>query len=119
MKFRGYVGYAVVEDKGYGVYVDTVVEKPYRGDVLRAVSRWAPSVDGINDNLTMSNQISIIADAFAYANFSHIKYVRWGDQCWKVESVDPTKRPRLILTLGGAYFGEKENPLPNAGGNNG
>lgn len=59
----------------------------------------------INDNITLNNSISIIADAYAYENFFAIQYVKVMGTAWKVTSVE-VQRPRLILTLGGVWNGE-------------
>lgn len=101
MRYSGNIGFAIPIDKGYGVIEDSYIEKNYIGDVLRTSNRWVRGT-GINDNLTTSNQISIIADEFMNANFQHIKYADWMGTKWKVESIEP-KFPRLILQLGGYY----------------
>lgn len=104
-KFFGKVGYCVTTEDPVdsGIYVDKVTERNYYGDVLKNNSRWQDS-GYRNDNLTLSNRISILADAYAYQNFSVIKYVEWMGVLWKVESIE-VERPRLILTLGGEYNG--------------
>ena len=58
----------------------------------------------VNDNVVISNQISIIADPFAMSNFHNIKYVEYMGTRWKITSVD-VQYPRLLLTLGGVYNG--------------
>jgi hypothetical protein len=58
----------------------------------------------LNDNITVSNSISIIADPFANQNFHAMRYVNWMGANWKVTNVD-VQRPRLILTIGGVYNG--------------
>lgn len=104
-KFYGKVGYCVTTEDpvGSGIVKDVVTERKYYGDVLRNSTRWQSS-DSINDNLTVSNRISILADAYAYQNFSLIKYVEWMGVLWKVDSIE-VERPRLILSLGGEYNG--------------
>lgn len=101
-KFFGKVGYSseMVEIRP-GVYSDEIVEMPYKGDVLKRSSRWQTS-ENVNDNLVMPQRISILADAYAYQNFSRIKYVVWMGVKWKVTEIEP-QRPRLILTIGGEY----------------
>lgn len=116
MKFRGKIGYVETVDKGYGVNEYEVTEVVYRGDVLRAMTRWNRG-DGLLDNLTVSNQISVIADKYAYEHFQYIKYVIWEGVAWRVDSVDPSKRPRIILTLGGVYNGPQEEPVSDPGSN--
>lgn len=104
-KFYGKVGYCVTTEDpvGSGVWRDVVTERNYYGDVLKNSTRWSQS-DNLNDNLKINNRISILADAYAYQNFSLIKYVEWMGVLWKVETVE-VERPRLILSLGGEYNG--------------
>lgn len=104
-KFYGKVGYAETTEtfEGSGIWTNQIVEKMYYGDVLTNHSKWQSS-SNINDNLTISNKISIIADAYAYKNFSLIKYVEWMGVKWKVESIE-VQRPRLILSIGGEFNG--------------
>ena len=103
-KFYGPIGYAISSEIRPGVWKDTVTEKPYPGDVIRNTSKWTTTSDSTNDDLNVSNQISIIADPFAYQNFHCIKYVEFMGAKWKVTSVD-VQHPRLLLTLGGVYNG--------------
>lgn len=107
-KFYGVVGYveAVESETSPGVWADVATEKNYRGDVIRDTRRWEIG-KSLNDNLVISNQISIVADAFAIQNFSTMRYVKWMGVAWKITTVE-VQRPRLILTLGGVYNGPKD-----------
>lgn len=104
-KFYGKIGYAItVEDPpNSGVWIDSIVEKHYYGDAQRYISNWENS-GNVNDDLNINHKISIVADAFAYQNFSSIKYVEWMGVLWKVKSIE-VERPRLILSIGGEYNG--------------
>lgn len=104
-KYFGRVGYAFSMESEPGVYIDQIVERNYFGDVLRMNSKWESSSE-LNDNLNINNEISIVADAFAFTNFSQIKYVEFMGALWKVTSIR-VERPRLILTVGGVYNGEQ------------
>ena len=103
-RFFGAVGYNVTEETRPGVWVNTITEHNHYGETFRNISRWTAG-DSLNDNLTMDNQISILADEFAYSNYRSIKYVEFMGVRWKVQTVE-VKRPRLILTLGGEYNGQ-------------
>lgn len=102
-KFYGVIGYAVTEMTERGIYEERIVETEYIGDVLRNTRRLR---DGskINDDITISNQISIIADPYASNNFHAMRYVEFMGAKWKVSEVE-VQYPRLILTLGGLYNG--------------
>ena len=103
MKFYGAIGYGVTADQGNGVWTEQITERVYRGDVTRNTKR-SEQGQSINDNITLSNTVSIVADAYAYENFANIKYVTWMGTKWTVSSVE-IQRPRLMLTLGGVYNG--------------
>lgn len=103
-KFYGAVGY--VEDRvtGLDIHTNVPVEMMYRGDIEKN-GRRLENGTSVNDNVTISNTISIVADAYAYEHMHTMRYVKWMGVAWKITSVD-VKRPRLILTLGGVYNGE-------------
>ena len=100
-KFFGKVGYVNSVKTSPGVVEEQFIVREYYGDELKWGSRWKTG-DKINDDVTITNQISIVADPFAYENFSKIRWVEWMDVLWKVESVQ-IERPRLVLSLGGVY----------------
>lgn len=102
-KFFGKVGFGMTQETSPGVWVDKITERNYRGDITKMVRRLEGS-EYLNDNLTVSNTISILADAFANENFFAIRYVQWAGARWKVSNVE-VQRPRLILTLGEVYNG--------------
>ena len=99
----GPIGYITQKEISPGVWDEVVVEKSYRGDITRNNRRWEAS-EYKNDNLTISNYLSIIADPFLYENSSTIRYVLWLGVRWKVINIE-IERPRLILTLGEVYNG--------------
>ena len=101
MKFYGDIGYAEQVETAPGVWQEQITTRKYSGDVIR-VSSKTQSGSNLNDNLTVDNKISIVADPFAYANFSSMRYVDWMGALWKINSVEP-QRPRLILSIGGVY----------------
>jgi hypothetical protein len=105
MKFFGPVGYGESSETlpGSGVHEDVITEVPYRGDVHRE-SRGLQPTDKVNDDLSVNNSISIVADEKANRHFHLIKYVMWQGVRWKVTTVE-VKPPRLLLTLGGVYNG--------------
>jgi len=103
MRYFGKVGYAIPEETGLDIIEDTIVERSYYGDVLKNNRRWEKG-EGVNDNLNVSNKISIIADPYAYEHSYAIKYAEWMGAKWKVTDLE-IDRPRLILTLGGVWNG--------------
>lgn len=105
-KFYGIIGFTETKETSPDVWTDQIVERPYRGDVLRNIRRWEAS-DQVNDNLNVQNQISIVYDAYAAQNFFAMKYIIWMGTAWKITSVE-VKPPRLLLTIGGVYNGERQ-----------
>jgi hypothetical protein len=104
-RFFGVVGYgdSVESPDESGVWVDTVIEYSYFGDVIRNY-RKLNGVETLNDDISVSNSISIVADEYAIDHFFKIKYVEWMGVLWTVSTVE-VRSPRLILNLGSVYNG--------------
>lgn len=100
-KFAGKIGFAVTEETKPGVWTERMVEHRYYGDLTRNTRRLQSS-GNLNDNVTISNQISIVADPFAKENFHAMRYVELYGAKWKITSVE-VQYPRLILELGDVY----------------
>ena len=104
-KFFGPIGFVenIEDPPGSGVWIDVATEKNYRGEVTKNYKKWE-SNQYLNDNLNISNVVSIVADPYASNNVSSIKYLKWLGSYWTITSVE-VQYPRLILTLGGVYNG--------------
>lgn len=87
-----------------GVWDEVIVERPYFGDVIRNTRRLQ-SGEHLNDNVTVTNEISIVSDPYALQNFHAMRYIAWMGTNWKVTSVE-VQYPRLILNIGDEYHGE-------------
>lgn len=103
-KYYGVIGYATIVETSPGVHEETITERCYYGDILDC-NRRLEKGEVLNDNIQLRNQVSIVADAFAYNNFMDIKYIVVMGKKWKVSDVS-IQSPRLILTLGGLYNGD-------------
>ena len=104
-RFHGEIGFGEMQDIGMGINQDNIVRaKQYKGDVLKALRHTQNGNDQLNDDITMTNRISIVADQYANNNFLSIRYVVYMGVKWKVTSVESLP-PRLIVTLGGVYNG--------------
>jgi hypothetical protein len=116
-KFYGEIGYAEAieildeSDEGTGVWIDVITERNYFGDVLKNTRRLEAG-EGLNDNLTINNTISIVTDPFASQHFHAMRYVKWMGSLWTITNVE-VQRPRLILTIGGVYNGPTPIPPPD------
>ena len=87
-----------------GIWEEQVVERPYSGDLVRNSGRFQSS-GGVNDDIVMSNNISIVADPYANENFQYMKYVEFMGTKWNITNVD-IQYPRISLTTGGVYNGK-------------
>jgi hypothetical protein len=111
-KFFGKIGYAVSKDVRPGVWDGEITEREYFGDLIRNTSRYQTS-DKLNDDINISNEISIVADPFAYQNFHAMRYVEFMGEKWKISSVE-VQYPRLILTVGGSVKESRGQPINGA-----
>lgn len=103
-RFYGEVGFAQVNvETAPGVWEDVVIERKYFGDVLRN-SRRLDGGDQVNNDISVGNSISIVADDDAFGHFFNMRYVMWMGTRWIVSDVE-VQSPRLILKLGGVYNG--------------
>ena len=100
-KFFGNIGYATQVETAPGVWEDSIVERQYFGDLNRNMKQNQSS-DTLNDNIMVSNEISILADPFANENFHLMRYVEFMGTKWIISSVE-VQYPRLRLTIGGVY----------------
>lgn len=102
-KFYGPIGYGETIEKSPGVWDDVITEYMYYGDVTRN-TRKLESGDNVNNDLSVGNSISIIADAYAREHFFAMRYIKWAGTLWTISEV-AEQSPRLILRLGGVYNG--------------
>lgn len=100
-KFFGKIGYAMTQETKPGVWMDQIMEREYYGDLLRNSYRFQTS-DKVNDDVSIANEFSIIADSFAKDNFHLMKYIEFEGIKWKITNVE-VRYPRLNLTVGGIY----------------
>lgn len=112
-KFSGMIGYTDTIETAPGVWNPDITERRYSGDVLKN-SRRLEAGESTNDDVTINNTISIVADAFAYQNFHAFRYVVWMGARWKITNIE-VLRPRLILTIGGIYNGPTPSPPTDPG----
>lgn len=101
-KFYGKIGYDDgMRESPPGVWTEKIVERSYYGDLIKNIRRLQSS-DKQNDDINVSNEISIISDPFANENFHMMRYVEIMGSKWKITNVE-VMYPRLILTIGGLY----------------
>lgn len=103
-KFYGPIGFAELVETAPGVWKEQIVEHSYSGDLIRNRRRLQPS-NQVNDDVNVSNEISIIADPYAVNNYFSMRYVEFMGAKWKISDVE-VQYPRLILSIGGLYNGK-------------
>lgn len=104
-RFYGEVGYGETVETvpGSGVWADVITERKLYGDVTRNTRRL-DSGEKVNDDISVGNSISVIADAYANEHFFNMRYVKWAGVRWTIREVE-VQSPRLLLSLGGVYNG--------------
>ena len=107
MKWHGIIGFIETVETEEGIYEEKKIERPYYGDILRLSRRYDNGNTAI-DNLSISNQFSVISDPYATLNFVKMKYIEWMGNKWEISDIE-VQYPRLILTVGGLYNEEEEN----------
>lgn len=102
-KFFGKIGFGETVETAPGVWEDQITQRDYYGDVIRTAIKFQEA-DKVNKDLSVSNSISVVADAYANEHFFAIRYINWAGALWTVSDVT-VERPRLVLRLGGIYNG--------------
>lgn len=104
MRFYGNVGYGIQQETALDVTTEVIEVHPHYGDVVRNHIKWEKG-ESLNDDLNVSNSISILADPFAFTHAHSIKWVEWMGTKWKVTGIE-VAYPRIILQIGGVWNGE-------------
>lgn len=103
-KFYGVLGYALgAEEVSPGVVDDVVLERKYYGEIRRPGFRSRLG-ENILPDLDITNEFSIMADAYAYEHLDAMRYIEWSGTLWTIRQIE-IKRPRLIVRVGGVYNG--------------
>lgn len=103
-RFAGYVGFAEeAVEVSPGVWDDQIVERLYRGDIIRD-SRRLEVGSKVNDDLIINTVVSVVGDQYAYDHYYAIRFVNLNGVKWKVAFAEVVA-PRILLTLGKVYNG--------------
>lgn len=106
MKWYGQLGYRENVEVEPGVWEDQITEVNKYGDILRNYSSNQQGAK-INDDISVSNQISMLADPYLLKSFHKIIYITYGGAKWRVSNIE-VQYPRLIVTLGSLYVDDAE-----------
>ena len=99
-RWCGKIGFAEQVETAQSVWTEKITERTYRGDVLRNTRRLHDSQEKISYNISISNQISVVADAYIRDHFINMRWIEFMGAKWKTTEVDASQSPRLIITLG-------------------
>lgn len=102
MKFHGKIGFVGTFETSPGIWESTSVERNYYGDMSAYTIRMSEGTNKVNDDMNISNQLSIVADSWIKDKVYMIAYVVMYGAKWKVTSIQ-VQPPRLLLTVGGVY----------------
>lgn len=102
-KWYGKIGYSETVETDPGVWEEQITVRSYFGDSIRN-TRLLQNSGGVNDNVNVGNQISIVADPYAINHIYAMRYVEFQGHNWKVTNVE-VQYPRLILTIGELHNG--------------
>lgn len=105
MKFYGKIAFRDTVETVPGIWKNQLTIREYMGDVIRNTRRLQTDSSDTIDDIKISNQISIVADQFAYNHFQSMLYVEFMGTKWKATDVE-VQMPRLLITLGGEYNGD-------------
>lgn len=104
MKYFGKIGFAETVQTELDCWDTVIKEYEYAGDINRVSTSWQTAEHQLNDNLSVSMEISFIGDVHALENYANIRYATWRGTKWRVTNVSES-HPRITLTLGGVYNG--------------
>lgn len=110
MKWYGYIGFAdyVQNLDDPTVHESAITEIPFYGDLKKLYKSDKEVANQINDDISINNVISVVANPFAMNNFHKIKYITFAGTKWKVTSVE-VAYPRLEIYLGKVWTEEDDN----------
>ena len=103
-RFSGKIGYITHVETSPGIWTEDIVERQYYGDLLKHSRKWGKS-ESVNDNITFSQSISIVADPYLYDNFQNMRYVIYRGIKWKITDFE-IDRPRVRISMGEEYHGD-------------
>lgn len=105
-KWYGAIGFAEsMTEVEPGVWDSPIVERNYYGDIV--TNRWKHQNSGeVNDNINISNDISIVADPYATSHCANMVYAEFMGTRWKITNIE-VQYPRLVLSIGDVWNGNK------------
>ncbi len=103
-KWAGKIGFVERVITATDVYSDEIVERSYRGDLVRLYRQIQQSGEKLNADLNISNDFSFVADDYARNHIQFMRYITWRGARWSISSIR-YEHPRITITVGGLYNG--------------
>lgn len=106
-KWFGVIGFSNLheDEDNPGVWIEGEMrEQQYYGELTSDYRKRHTKSDGINDDIDLTNMISIVADPYAFDNCSNMRYATIRGTKWKITNIE-VQYPRLNLSVGGVYNG--------------
>lgn len=100
MNWYGDIAFSSQVEVEPGIWEDQPVIKRYYGDLTRDSKR--DQLQGINSDIVLVNQLTILADPYLQNSFHKILYVTLAGKKWRVSSVEETY-PNITLHFGQLY----------------
>lgn len=100
-KWFGKIGYSETVETSPGIWENQITIREYFGDLMTD-RRKRQTTSNVNDDINLSNTVSIVADPFAVQNCSKMVYAEIMGTLWKITDVE-IQYPRLLLSIGGAW----------------
>ena len=105
-KWYGQIGFEITRETDLDVWTELIEERSYYGDVIRNNRSDYRGDNEVNQGFNITNRISFIADPYAKENFYRMRYATFMGAKWKIANIE-VEYPRLIMTLGGLWNGER------------
>ena len=100
-RFSGKLGFVMTNETEEGVWLENFVELQVKG-TIRSLYVRNDNSESVNNNLRLTNEISILMDTKINTYIETLKYVVWKGSKWEVQSIG-VNYPRLTINLGGLY----------------
>ena len=92
-KFAGLVGYVTQEETAPGVWSPVEQTRMMKGDFYMESSRHQNG-DKVNKDIALNHRVSLVGDAYAFANYYAIRWIEIKGVKWEVTSIE-VKRPQI------------------------
>lgn len=103
-RFSGEVGYVTEIETKPGMWKPVEEIRTMRGDLIRQNANNSEN-GTINGEISLGHRVSLVGDAYSFANYFNLKWVKIDGYTWRITSIE-VQRPRLIITVGGRYNGK-------------